>query len=115
MAQRALEWDTASEGDPDTQPPIVVPIRKLRLTRQVGVVKDYAPPRTYGLVASEKGDALFSIEDVAAADRAKLFAGQTVTFEIVDGPDGQTARQIRIDATTLPPPPPGDFFSKGWR
>lgn len=116
MAQRAI--DAAPEGnayDPELRPPVVLPILRRRLTRQVGVVKQYAPAKTYGLVAGETGDALFSIDDVAACDRGKLDNGQAVTFEVVHGPDGQTARQIRIDATTLPPPPPGDLFYKGWR
>jgi cold shock CspA family protein len=115
MAQRALEWESASDGEPEFLPPIVVPIAKNRLTRKVGVVKQFSPAKTYGLVAGPTGDALFSIDDVAVSDRARLGTGQAVTFEIFHGPDGQTARQIRIDATDLPPPPPGDFFSKGWR
>ena len=119
MAQRAIEWETAPEGsvsDPDLRPPIVVPVARRRLTRQVGVVKLYAPAKSYGLVASPAtGDAIFNIDDVAACDRGRLDNGQPVTFEVVEGPDGQTARQIRIDLTTLPPLPDPGLISKGWR
>lgn len=118
MAQHAIDWDVAPESDgydKDNLPPIVVPRPRRRLTRQVGFVKLYAPAKTYGLVASETGDAIFSIDDVAACDRAKLDNGQAVTFEVVEGPDGQTARRIRIDGTTLPPRPDAGLVSKGWR
>lgn len=118
MAQRAIEWEVASEGDTtdkDNLPPIVVPIPRRRLTRHVGVVKLYAPAKSYGLVASDTGDAIFNIDDVAACDRAKLDNGQPVTFEVFEGPDGQTARHIRIDGTTLPPRPDAGLVSKGWR
>jgi cold shock CspA family protein len=119
MAQRAIDWEVQPEGDtlrdPDLQPPIVFPIQRRRLTRHVGVVKQYAPAKSYGLVGSDCGDALFSIDDVAVCDRAKLDNGQTVTFEVFDGPDGQTARHVRIDGTTLPPRPDASSVSRGWR
>lgn len=118
MAQHAIDWDVAPESDAydkDNLPPIVVPIPRRRLTRHVGVVKLYVPAKTYGLVASDTGDAIFNIDDVAACDRAKLDNGQTVTFEVIEGPDGQTARRIRIDGTTLPPRPDAGLVSKGWR
>jgi cold shock CspA family protein len=119
MAQRAIDWEVAPEGDssydPDNLPPIVVPRPRRRRTRHVGIVKLYAPAKSYGLVASEAGDAIFNIDDVEACDRARLDSGQTVTFEVVEGPDGQTARRIRIDATTLPPRPDDGLVSKGWR
>jgi cold shock CspA family protein len=118
MAQHAIDWDVATEcdgTDKDNLPPIVVPRPRRRPTRHVGVVKHYAPAKRYGLVASDTGDALFNIDDVAACDRAKLDNGQAVTFEVVEGPDGQTARRIRIDGTTLPPRPDAGLVSKGWR
>jgi len=118
MVQYAIDWEVAPEGDTtdrDNLPPIVVPIPRRRLTRHVGVVKLYAPAKTYGLVASDTGDAIFNIDDVAACDRATLGNGQTVTFEVVEGPDGQTARRIRVDGTTLPPRPDAGLVSKGWR
>ena len=118
MVQHAIDWDVAPEGDTydtDNLPPIVVPRPRRRLTRHVGVVKLYAPAKSYGLVASDTGDAIFNIDDVAACDRAALDNGLAVTFEVVDGPDGQTARRIRIDGTTLPPQPDAGLVSKGRR
>jgi cold shock CspA family protein len=118
MVQHAIDWDAVPErdvADIDNLPPIVVPRPRRRLTRQVGVVKLYVPAKTYGLVAGETGDAIFSIDDVAACDRGRLDNGQAVTFEVVEGPDGQTARHIRIDRTTLPPRPDAGLVSKGWR
>jgi cold shock CspA family protein len=118
MVQHAIDWDVAPDAeifDKDNLPPIVFPIARRRLTRHVGVVKLYAPAKAYGLVASDAGDAIFNIDDVAACDRAKLDNGQTVTFEVYEGPDGQTARRIRIDGTTLPPRPDARLVSKGWR
>lgn len=118
MVQHAIDWDVAPEGDgidKDNLPPIVVPIPRRRLTRHVGIVKLYAPAKSYGLVASDAGDAIFNIDDVDARDRAMIDNGQPVTFEVDNGPDGQTARRIRIDATTLPPRPDAGLVSKGWR
>jgi cold shock CspA family protein len=122
MAQRAIDWDVAPASDAppffdaELQPPVVLPIIRRRPTRHVGVVKLYAPAKTYGLVASpDVGDAIFNIDDVVPCDRAKLDCGQAVTFEVIDGPDGQTARHVRLDATDLPPPPDAALVSKGWR
>ena len=121
MSQRAIDWEVASESDQGFEPclsvPTVLPTMKVRPLRRVGVVKLYSPRKSYGLVATttQPCDALFSIDDVAPGDRALLNCGQTVTFEIVMGPDGHAAKQIRIDATTLPPPPDDAMISKGWR
>lgn len=120
MAQRAINWDIAPDSDlppdSDIQAPIVLPISRPRATRHVGVIKAYAPAKVYGLVASAgTADAIFIIDDVAPCDRARLDRGQAVTFEVVEGPEGHTAKQIRIDATTLPPPPGEALLSKGWR
>ena len=60
-------------------------------------------------------DAIFNIDDVAPCDRPRLNCGQTVSFELVVGPDGHAAKQIRIDTTTLPPGPDEKHASKGWR
>ncbi len=120
MAQRAINWDVAlaNDGpyDPDLQPPVVLPIVRPRPTRRVGVVKQYAPAKTYGLVASaDTGDAVFNIDDVAPCDRAKLDSGIAVTFEVASSPDGKIARCIRLDGTSLPPPPDDERMSRGWR
>ena len=97
--------------------PAALPVRKAPATRRVGVVKAYTPRKTYGMVeaAGKDCDAIFCIEDVAPGDRPHLDSGQAVTFEIVEGPDGSAARQIRIDTTTLPPPPDDAMISRGWR
>lgn len=121
MAQRAIDWEFAPESDQmpdsDIQSPAVLPIPKAPVTRHVGVVKWYSPPKYYGLVetAAHDCDAIFNIEDVAPDDRGKLDCGQAVTFEMVAGPDGHAAKQIRIDGTTLPPVPDDAMISKGWR
>ena len=121
MTQRAMEWDVAPEGDPPADPellwPAVLPVPKVQPTRHVGVVKAYSPPKIYGLVedAGNGCDAIFCIDDVDPLDRARIGSGQTVTFEAITGADGLTAKQIRIDATTLPPPPDASLIVKGWR
>lgn len=118
MTYRAINWDVAPEceGARPWVPP-VMPLPKARATRRVGIVKAYSPQKTYGMVASAgcNSDAIFCIDDVAHADRARLDSGQPVTFEIVEGPDGSTAKRIRLDATTLPPPPNDALISRGWR
>lgn len=121
MGQPAINWDTAPEGEPKVDAgmhvPAVMPSPRVRATRRVGVVKAYAPCKIYGLVepASRDCDAIFCVEDVVPADRACLDSGQSVTFEMVEGPDGYAAKHIRLDATTLPPPPDDAMISKGWR
>ena len=121
MTQRAIDWDVAPEGDASADlghfSPAVLPILKMPITRRVGVVKWYSPPKSYGMVATsgQACDAIFNIDDVAPKDRAQLNCGQTVSFELVVGPDGHAAKQIRIDTTTLPAPPDHEMTSKGWR
>lgn len=121
MAQSAIDWEVAPDSsatyDPDNQWPAVFPIARAPVVRQVGVVKAYTPAKVYGLVEDLAGrcDAVFCIDDVAPGDRSKLGCGQTVTFEMVEGPDGRAAKQIRIDLTSLPPPPHAGLISKGWR
>lgn len=121
MTHSAINWDVAPEFEPRLDGgiymPAVIPSPRARVTRRVGIVKAYSPSRVYGLVepAARDNAAIFSIEDVAPADRAKLDSGQSVTFEMVDGPDGCTAKHVRLDATTLPPPPNDAMISKGWR
>jgi len=118
MSNRAINWDVAPECENSGLfVPVLLPLPKPRATRRVGVVKAYSPMKAYGMVASagSQNDAIFAIEDVAAADRASLDSGQTVTFEMIDGPDGCTAKRIQRDATTLPPPPNDAMILKGWR
>ena len=120
MAQRAINWDVApisGNKDPDNLLPSVLPRAKPRITRRVGVIKAYSPRKAYGLVesAGESIGAIFNIEDVAPADRTRLDSGQTVSFHVVHGPDGLAAKEIRIDATTLPPLPDETMHLKGWR
>lgn len=120
MAQRAIDWDVAPANDgphdTDIQPPVVLPIVRPRPTRRVGVVKQYAPAKLYGLVASPGvGDAVFNIDDVDPCDRPKLDSGIAVTFEVIASPDGAIARHIRLDGTDLPPPPNEAWVSRGWR
>jgi cold shock CspA family protein len=121
MAQRAINWDVAPEGDaaidPDCIAPTVLPILKPHVTRRVGVIKAYTPRKRYGLVAlaDDPNDAIFDIDDVDPGDQPKLGNGLTVTFHTVDGPDGLAAKDIRIDFTTLPPLPGESMLLKGWR
>jgi len=121
MTQHAIDWDVASECEQGFEAglpvPAVLPVMKARPMRRVGVVKLYSPAKSYDLVATtaQPCDAIFNIDDVAPGDRARLNCGQTVTFEMVAGPDGHAAKQIRIDATTLPPLPDDAMISKGWR
>jgi len=119
--ERAMDWDVAPAYGPGmaggASAPTVLPAARRKPTRFVGIVKDYTPRKAFGLVEamSKQGAAIFNIEDVVPSDRARLGLGQTVTFEMVAGPDGAAAKQIRIDGTTLPPPPDDEMISKGWR
>jgi cold shock CspA family protein len=121
MTQLAITRDHAPEFELKTgggiYVPAVIPSPKARATRRVGTVKSYSPTRIYGLVepASRDCHAIFRIEDVDPADRAQIDSGQSVVFEMVDGPDGRAAKHIKLDATTLPPPPDDAMISKGWR
>lgn len=121
MAHRVIDWELSAQKshgmDPETVAPAVMPIFKPQVPRRVGVVKAYSPRKTYGLVQTddEHVDAIFNIDDVAPSDRGRLGRGQTVTFRTVTGPDGLAAKEIKIDATTLPPMPDADMLAKGWR
>jgi len=119
MSHSAIDWDVAPDNgqDADNQPPTVLPVRRPRPIRHVGVVKWYAPPKAYGFVSGpgRGADAIFNIDDVAPGDRGRLISGQTVTFHVVQGPEGRVAKEIHIDGTTLPPPPDDGLVSKSWR
>lgn len=121
MAQRAINWDLAAQDEPANAPdnvtPIVFPVAKPHVVRRVGVIKAYSARKRYGLVevADAHSDAIFDIDDVSPCDQPNLGCGQTVTFRAVTGPDGLAAKDIRIDATTLPPLPGEAMLLKGWR
>ncbi len=121
MAQRAINWDLAPQdepaNDPDCVAPTVLPVFKPNVVRRVGVIKVYSAQKRYGLVETvdEHSDAIFVIDDVNPCDQPNLDCGQTVTFHAVAGPDGLSAKDIRIDATTLPPMPGEAMLLKGWR
>lgn len=121
MAQLAINWDLAAQdepaNDPDCLAPTVLPVFKPHVVRRVGVIKVYSAQKRYGLVevADEPGNAIFDIDDVKPCDQPNLGCGQTVTFRAVIGPDGLAAKDIRIDATTLPPMPDETMLLKGWR
>lgn len=118
MAQSSMsQYVTPEAGGDALQPPVVLPVRKPAVTRHVGVVRSYSPPKSLGLVIDEVGaeNAIFYIEDVAPGDRGNLALGQSVSFQVVTEPDGLIAKHIRIDTTTLPPPPTDMLISRGWR
>ncbi len=118
MTQSSVSQYVTPEASGDAlQPPVVLPVRKPAVTRHVGVVRSYSPPKSLGLVIDEAGaeNAIFRIEDVAPADRGSLALGQSVSFQIVTEQDGLIAKYIRIDTTTLPPPPTDMLISRGWR
>lgn len=124
MAQSAMNWDVAPEGGnsglPDNNvhtPSTVMPVRRPRLTRRVGTVRSFSPPRTLGLVIDEDSAtyAIFSIDDVEPCDRNRIALGQTVSYLAVLEADGLAAKHIRIDTTSVPPPPSDALISKGWR
>ena len=125
MAQRA----SSRRGTPATDSSIwssdaeqfdwgsILPVSRPREIRRVGTVRTWAPRKNFGIIVDDggTGDATFSLEDVATADRHRIEQGLTVTYIAVIGQDGTSARQLRIDNTTLPPPPPDAFILKGWR
>ncbi|MFM9862734.1 MAG: hypothetical protein ACKVRO_03925 [Micropepsaceae bacterium] len=121
MAQRAINWDLAPKdeaaNDPDCIAPTVLPVFKPHAVRRVGVIKVYSAQKRYGLVeiVDEHSDAIFDIDDVNPCDQPNLDCGQVVTLHAVAGPDGLAAKDIRIDATTLPPMPADAMLMKGWR
>ena len=88
--------------------PTVMPVSRPRATRRVGTIASYSERKAFGLLLDENGasDAFFTTEDVAPSDRHRIRKGQTVTYLGLLDRDGMTAKQIRIDRTTLPPPPP---------
>lgn len=95
----------------------VLPVSRPREIRRVGSIRSWAPRKNFGIVVDEggTGDASFSMEDVAPSDRHRIEPGVTVSYIAVIGQDGTSARHLRIDNTTLPPPPPDTFILKGWR
>ncbi len=121
MAQPAINWDLAPQNEPANDPdciaPTVLPVFKPHVVRRVGVIKVYSAQKRYGLVeiADEPSNAIFEIDDVSPCDQPNLGCGQTVTFRAVTRPDGLFAKDIRIDATTLPPMPGEAMLLKGWR
>lgn len=126
MAQRASSRrgtsapDNGSIRHPDadrTDCNSVLPKIRPREIRRVGTVKSWHPRKNLGVVVDMggTGDAIFSAEDVAPADRQRIEAGMTVTYIAVVSRDGVIARQLRPDNTTLPPPTPDTFILKGWR
>jgi cold shock CspA family protein len=120
MTHSVIDWEVSVQSDlafdPEIVAPAVLPIFKPQATRRVGVIKSYSPRKSYGLVeTADEHDAIFNIDDVAPSDRGRLGSGQTVTFQAVTGPDGLAAKEIRIDATTLPPMPDAAMLAKGWR
>lgn len=94
-----------------------MPMRKPQPVRRVGTVSAYFPRKAYGVLIDENGagEALFTSDDVNPEDRHRLVPGMTVTYLALLDREGTAAKQVRIDRTTLPPPPPDQFFTKGWR
>ncbi len=122
MAQSAINWDVAPDGSisglsDNYVPSTIMPVRRPRQTRRVGIVRSFSPPRTLGLVIEEDGatDAIFCIDDVEPCDRSRIALGQTVSYLAVHEADGLAAKHIRIDTTIVPPPPSDALISKGWR
>ena len=121
MAPRASASKSSTPGSVDTGPalawPVVMPVRKPQLVRRVGTVSAFFPRKAYGVLVDENGggEALFTADDVLPEDRHRLASGVTVTYLALHERDGVSARQVRVDRTTLPPPPPDQFFTKGWR
>lgn len=126
MAQRASSRrgtpapEASSIWNPDADcvgwPP-VLPHNRPREIRRVGTIKAWHPRKNFGVLLDDSGtgDASFTHEDVAAKDRHLIEPGLTVSYIAVIGSDGVSARQLRVDNTTLPPPPPDMFILKGWR
>lgn len=97
--------------------PITFPASRQRSNRRVGTIRAWHPRKNFGLLVDENGtgDATFTMDDVAPCDRTRLGVGNTVTYLAVIDRDGVSARQVRADSTTLPPPPSDAFILKGWR
>ncbi|MEQ1753697.1 MAG: hypothetical protein ABL973_06155 [Micropepsaceae bacterium] len=111
-------WTEPSDAMPPAVAwPTVMPVSRPRATRRVGTIKSYSERKAFGLLLDENGasDAFFTTDDVAPCDRHRIREGQTVTYLGLLDLDGMTAKQIRIDQITLPPPPPDLLFTKGWR
>jgi cold shock CspA family protein len=126
MAQRASSWrgTSAPENGSIRKPDAdhsdwrsILPESRPREIRRVGTVKSWHPRKNLGVVLDDSGtgDAIFTNEDVALADRDRIRPGLTVSYIAVLGQDGAVARHMRADETTLPPPTPDTFILKGWR
>jgi len=64
-----------------------------------GTVKWFNPTKGYGFITSEEGtgDVFVHVNEIAGTGyRRELFEDQRVEFEIVEGPKGLAAKNVRV-------------------
>ena len=95
----------------------VTPSPKPRALRRVGTISTLCPRKNMGLLidGSSGENALFTMDDIAPADRTTLKEGDQVTYVSVIDTDGLCARQLQRDSAVIPPPPSEILMARGWR
>lgn len=95
----------------------VMPSPRPQALRRVGTVRTLSPRKNMGVLidAGSGENALFTFEDIAAADQPTLREGDLVSYIAISGPDGLSARQLQRDSADIPPPPSEILMARGWR
>jgi cold shock CspA family protein len=95
----------------------VMPSPKRQALRRVGTISTLCPRKNMGLLidGSSGDNALFTMDDIAPADRPTLKEGDQVTYVSLIGADGLCARQLQRDSADIPPPPSEILMARGWR
>ena len=78
---------------------------------ETGKVKFYNWKKGFGFVTSDAGEDLF-LHRTGVPKGIKLFTGDEVEFDIIDGPKGKNATNIKVTKSVGPAPMEGGFQKK---